>query len=123
MNPSDHKTAVVRPITPKPKNRAKEIFNETIGQYNFLKGQLKQGESINLVCLIGGSSFDVFMVGTHDDFLEIRAKDEAGNWHIIMSPVEQISFAIIISKETSTEPPREIGFKASDEARKKAWHI
>ncbi|MGA9452083.1 MAG: hypothetical protein WBW41_12160 [Verrucomicrobiia bacterium] len=120
LNPLENKPVGLRPITPKPKHRGHEMVSETVGEYDRLRGQLKEGESINLVCLIGNRSFDVFMVGTHDDFLEIRAKDKAGDWHVIMTPVEQISFDIIISKKISDEPPREIRFKPIEEARKKA---
>jgi len=118
-NPLENKPVGLRPITPKPKHRGHEMVSETAGEYDRLRGQLKEGESINLVCLVGSGCFDVFMVGTHDDFLEIRAKDVAGDWHVIMTPVEQVSFDIIISKKISAEPPREIRFITIEEVRKK----
>jgi hypothetical protein len=34
--------------------------------------------------------------------------------------VEQVAFAIVVSKKTSDEPPREIGFKAIEEEHRKA---
>jgi hypothetical protein len=59
---------------------------------------------------LGGGVFDVFSATIHDHFLTVRARDESGDIHIITTPVEQIAFDIIISKKTSDEPPREIGF-------------
>ena len=94
-----------------PKHRANEIFQHTIGHYNFLKTQLKPEQSINLVCYIGGMVFDVYRVSATDHYFEITARDENESLHIVTSPVEQIAFDIIISKKTNDEPPREIGFK------------
>jgi hypothetical protein len=100
------------PQRPQPKQRANEIFNSTIGQYEMLRARLEDGKTINLVCHIAGQAFDVFHVSSQDHFFEIRARDEFGNVHLITTPVEQIAFDIIISKKVNDEPPRDIiGFK------------
>jgi hypothetical protein len=43
-------STMLRPPVQQPKQRANEIFQHTIGHYNFLKTQLKPEESSNLVC-------------------------------------------------------------------------
>lgn len=115
-------TGIQRPSFPKPKKRANDIFQNAIGEYKLLKTQLKPEQSINLVCLIGGKTFDVFAVTASDHFVEVRSQDESGDVHIITAPVEQIAFDTIVSKKTSDTPPREIGFKAIEEEYKKASH-
>jgi hypothetical protein len=112
-------TGIQRPSFPQPKKRANDIFQNAIGEYKFLKTQLKPEQSINLVCLIGGKTFDVFSVTASDHFVEIKSQDEYGDVHIITAPVEQVSFDIIVSKKTSDAPPREIGYKAIEEEHKK----
>lgn len=103
--------AVARPAVIPLKKRADEIFQATFREYNFQKVRLKPDQSINLVCYIGGSVFDVFSVGARDHFFEVKAEDEDGKIHVVTTPVEQIAFDIIISKKVNEEPPREIGFK------------
>ena len=91
--------------------RANEVFQNAHEQYNWLKSQLKEDQSINFVCYIGGCMFDIHSMSAHGHFLEIRGKDSNGNFHVATAPIEQIAFDIIISKKVNDEPPREIGFK------------
>jgi hypothetical protein len=102
------------PRPPQPKQRANDIFNSAIGEYEHVKTQLKPEQSVNFVCYIGGGIFDVYSVTASGHYFEIRAKDGGGNIHIITVPVEQIAFDIIVSKKVNDEPPREIGFKPLD---------
>lgn len=104
-------SAMVRPSIPKPKQRANEIFQHTIGHYNYLKTQLKPDQSINLVCYLGSTVFDVYRVSATEHFYEITSRDPDGTLHIVTASVEQIAFDIIIAKKVNDEPPREIGFK------------
>jgi hypothetical protein len=97
-------------MPPKPRNRAMEIINDTINEYDFLKTELKPDQSINLVCYVGGAVFEVFSVSGYEYFMNIRTKDGNGDVHIITAAIEQIAFDIVITKKVNKEPPREIGF-------------
>ncbi|MGA3266358.1 MAG: hypothetical protein ABSE16_06015 [Verrucomicrobiota bacterium] len=110
---------MMRPTAPARRERAKEIFGDVISEYNMRKRGLKPEQSINLVCLIGGGVFDVYSVAAKDDFIEIVGKS-GEHLHIITAPIEQVAFDIIISKTTTAEPPREIGFGAIAKEHQKA---
>ena len=101
--------AITRPQLPVAKKRANEISHSVIGQYKFQKSQLKPDMAINLVCYVEGMAFDVYRIGSNDHFFEISTQDADGSVHIITSPVERISFDIIISKKADDKPAREIG--------------
>jgi hypothetical protein len=89
-----------------------------LSEYKFLKKEIPPDKSINMICIVGGKEYDVYRIGGHDDIVEIDTENERGALRM-WCPIEQISFAVIISPKTSKEPPREIGFKAIGEEHKK----
>jgi hypothetical protein len=120
MNPLESSLrSGVQIARPEPKNRGGDIFNRALGEYNYLRTQLKPDQSINLVCLIQGAIFDVYQVTANPDFYQISAKDDDGDIHIITMPVEQVAFDIIISKKVNNDPPREVGFAAIEKEHQK----
>ena len=92
-------------------DRAKEIIHDAATEYRLIKTQLKPDQTINLVCTVAGVEYDVYRLGARSGIVEIDTQTEDSVIRI-KCPVEQVSFAIIISKKVSDEPPREIGFHA-----------
>jgi hypothetical protein len=90
-------------------------------EYRLQKGGLKPDQFINLVCTVGGVEYDIYSIGAREGILEIDTQFEK-TARRMLCPVEQVSFAIVISKKTSKNPPREIGFKAIEEEHKKEVH-
>jgi hypothetical protein len=95
---------IEKPNTPKQKEhreeRGIEIFQSVNGKYHSIRTQLKPDQSINLICLVGGISFEVYEISAHDFYLEVKAKTKSGDIHIITASVEQIAFDIVVSKKT-----------------------
>jgi hypothetical protein len=99
-------------------DRAKEIVHDAATEYRLIKSQLKPNQTINLICTVAGVEYDVYRLGARNGIVEIDTQTEDSAIRI-KSPVEQVSFAIIISKKTSDEPPREIGFHTMMESEAK----
>jgi hypothetical protein len=98
---------------------AKTLTHEAVMEYKILKSQLKADQSINLVCIIGGVQYDVYNVGVNNGIVSVVT--QAGKTSMrLLCPIEQISFAVILSEKTSQTPPREIGYKAIEEDHKKS---
>jgi hypothetical protein len=90
---------------PKIKRRANEIFQETFDEYNLTVARLKREKqteemTVNLFCIIGGKHYDVFQVSAKDDIFTMSARDNHGDIHKLIVPVEQVAFDILISKKT-----------------------
>jgi hypothetical protein len=66
-----------------------------------------------MVCFVGGGVFDVLQATSYGHYIVVRAKTTNGDIHMITSPIESISFDIIVSAkkpDEKPEPPRKIGF-------------
>jgi hypothetical protein len=118
MNYADSLANIKFPQEPQPRirlpellDRAKEIVHEAALEYRLIKSQLKPNQTINLICTVAGVEYDVYRFGGRNGIVEIDTQT-ADSAIRIKCPVEQVSFAIIISKKVSGEPPREIGFHA-----------
>ena len=99
-------------MKPESKNRAQELVQFARREYNAQKDLLEPDESINLVCLIGGVKYDVYVMGVEGDFVWVNSQTEEADFFGMIAPVEQVSFATIVYKKKSDKPPREIGFHA-----------
>jgi hypothetical protein len=98
-------------------NRAKELAMQVLGEYQWMRSNPPKGKTLNLVCTIGGTRFDVYSIGNDDgDMLRIKSRDGAGNEFIHYAPVEMAAFTVMVLNETTDEPPREIGFAAEMKA-------
>ena len=96
-----------------------EILTETANEYKWMSDRLKPDQSINLICTIGGTDYDVISLWSpRIDVVCIESKTEEGHF-FITAPVEQPFFTTIISKKVNNDPPREIGFKAVWDAQMK----
>ncbi len=95
------------------------MYRFVLDQYRYQKAGLKSDQFINLVCTVGGVEYEVYTVGATEEILIIDTEIE-GFLRRMFCTVEEVSFAIILSKKTSDKPPREIGFHAIEEERKKS---
>jgi len=86
-------------LMPTKKRRSEEIFKSAFSEYNFVRMQLKPDQSINFGCWVGGNFYDVLEVAEEGDFFKINAKDK-NEVHIMIVPVEQIAFDIVVIKKT-----------------------
>ena len=97
MNPQ---ISPARPTPQKPPDRAVEFFQATLSEYNFIKTQLKPNQFAKLVGLVGGKPYEVFQISIENSHIKMSAKDENADIHILLAPVEQVAFDIVVSKKT-----------------------
>jgi hypothetical protein len=106
-------------MKPKPEKRAQELVQFARREYDAQKDLLQPDESINLVCMIGGVKYDVYVMGVEGDFVWVNSQTEEGDFLGIIASVEQVSFATIVYNKESDKPPREIGFHAIKQCQEK----
>ena len=90
--------------------RAWDLARLAMDAYKIRKAKLKPEQSINLICSVASSNYEVHEILAHDGFLEISSVDESGDICLIYAPVEQISFTVMILNKKAEEPAREISF-------------
>ncbi len=91
------------------KTRAIDLIDRAKVYYDYRKSRLKEGQSANLICFIGGTSFDVYSVGSFGEFINVHSIVN-GDAFFISAPVEAVAFATVVSNTPA--PQREIGFHA-----------
>ncbi len=89
-----------------PIDRAKELVQKVILEYRFLATQLKPDKTINMVCTIGGVTYEVYELGANNGIVSVDTQHvydpmKKENLVKLHCPIEQISFAIIFSDKIS----------------------
>jgi hypothetical protein len=103
------------------RDRAVDMYKFIMMEYNSISSTIKPDETINLLSTISGVEYEVNTIGGKNGILEITVHFQ-GCARRMLCPVEQVSFAIIVSKKTVDKPQREIGFKAMEDDYKQKTH-
>ncbi|MGA2279414.1 MAG: hypothetical protein ABSG80_03830 [Verrucomicrobiota bacterium] len=109
------------PSIPVPKkNRAKKIAIDVVSIHVLLTLKLKENESLDLICYVGGKEFRPHSVGPFfGDHIYLESSGEDGTRTSMLAPIELVTFMYVVSPKKSDAPPREIGFKATWDADSK----
>ncbi len=111
MNIADSlRSSLSQPLS-EPRDRAKELYKETLGRFELRNHELKPGESLDLLCSVGGHTFNVHTIGyVSPDFMSIESRTPEGDELSTIAPVEQVAFTIVLSERHAEKPKPQIGF-------------
>jgi hypothetical protein len=100
---------------PPQRKRAEEVIDEFRLRYKLAAHKFKEenkGKALNAMCSVGQFAFDLHTVRPVSDDSIYAVGKSGDKWILVVAPVEQFAFAIVVSPETqeSQESPRNIGF-------------
>jgi hypothetical protein len=103
-----------------PKGRAYQLLTEVMRLYNDLRAEVvnrtPREYGIDIICHIGGASYEVYSLGFKTGDLIFIIARESGIPFTVIAPVEQTAFTVRKVKLAPGVTPREIGFVAEENA-------
>src|SRR5437868_5330827 len=95
----DLSLANVRPPRPAPRNRARELLMECRIKLEIVKGNIDKEHYVEATASAGARSITIGSMGAVDpDFICCEGRNCNGDFEVIIAPVEQFVFSLVVRK-------------------------